>query len=93
MASFVLEKGIEEMAGASIKICGYVVGIHLRDLDIKHSKSQYPMYLHTTHGYLAIEGSAPNLPPFQSVPSQVAGQMVQSIAITSMPIYLTADIC
>ena len=93
LAGFVLEKGIEEMAGAGIKNCGYVVGIHLHDLDIKHSKSQYPTCFHTIHGYLAIEGSALNLPPFQSVPSQVAGQMVQSIAITSMPIYSTADIC
>ena len=81
------------MAGAGIKNCGYVVGIHLHDLDIKHSKSQYPTCFHTIHGYLAKEGSALNLPPFQSVPSQVAGQMVQSIAITSMPIYSTADIC
>ena len=93
LASFVLEKGIEEMAGASIKICGYVIGIHLRDLDIKHSKSQYPMCFHTIHGYLAIVGSAPNLPPFQGVPSQVAGQMVQSIAIASMLTYSTANIC
>ena len=81
------------MVGASIKICGYVIGIHLRELDIKHSKSQYPICFHTTHGYLAIKGSAPNMPPFWSVPSQVAGQMVQSITIASMPTYLTADSC
>ena len=81
------------MAGASIKICGYVIGIHLCELDIKHSKSQYQMCFHTAHGYLAIEGSAPNLPPFQSVPSQVAGQMVQSITIASMPTYSTANSC
>ena len=51
------------MAGASIKFCGYVIGIHLHDLDIKHSKSQYQTCFHTIHGYLAIEVSAPNLPP------------------------------
>ena len=93
MAGFVLEKGIEEMAGAGIKNCGYVVGIHLHDLDIKHSKSQYPTCFHTTHGYLATEGSAPDLPPFRSMPSQVAGQMAQSIAIASIPTYSTADSC
>ena len=30
LAGFVMEKGVEEMAGMSTKLCGYIVGIHLR---------------------------------------------------------------
>ena len=58
LASFFMEKGVEEMAGTNTKICGYIIGIHLCDLDIKHNKSQYTTHFYTTHGYLAIEGSA-----------------------------------
>jgi hypothetical protein len=58
LASFVMKKGVEEMAGTSTKICSYIISVHLRDLDIKHNQSQYTTHFHTTHGYLAIEGSA-----------------------------------
>ena len=58
LASFVMKKGVEEMAGTSTKICSYIISVHLRDLDIKHNQSQYTTHFHTTHGYMAIEGSA-----------------------------------